>query len=120
MVDPVRDDRDREEDPSDRYEDYYVCDPEPDPDPYTVAGASVVVVPGPDEAKVDPDPTAVNPAAIDPVASLLVVVDPVVDPVAYEFYSFDSVVYAASIAVPDSPVDPAPEQAEAVAGEEIA
>jgi hypothetical protein len=39
---------------------------------------------------------------------LLVVVDPVVDPVAYEFYSFDSVVYAASIAVPDSPVDPAP------------
>jgi len=34
----------------------------------TVAGASVVV-PGPDEAKVDPDPIAVNPAVIYPVAS---------------------------------------------------
>lgn len=29
----------------------------------------VVVVPGPDEAKVDPNPTAVDPAAIGPVAS---------------------------------------------------
>jgi hypothetical protein len=71
VVDPVRDDRDREEDPSDKHEDYYVCDREPDLDPYTVAGASVVVVvvPGPDEAKVDPNPTAVNPAAMGPVAS---------------------------------------------------
>lgn len=70
-VDPVHDDRDRAYrmvgDPSDRYSDYDVCD-RLDPYPYTVAGASVVV-PGPDEAKVDPDPTAVNPAAIDPVAS---------------------------------------------------